>query len=535
MADIKFSEFPKANQSKDSDEIAILQDGVNKMIPSPVLESKIINKTVSRVIQQGGASLNVINLKGVVPTYADLATITPTPELNDAYQVEADGLVYVYTENGFQADGDGFVVQPEPNGVVEEGNVNAVSGGEVFKSLSAYPYINDNLDPLLYTILGVNATAFPFIHGRFKSLEDLFVNRIYFDLSSNNMGFTKLSIYKSNDGLTYSSNDLISTQTISPIASSDIGNGYFYVNLLETELKSIYTYFFVFSGAGTFAPRTIQKSTFPGSLTGTFDAIRGNTELPPFTILNTHVYKPLVFSRVISAGNPTEVNDTLNIVASKIEKLDVLNGLKMAALGDSNTIGYPTGIKSYAQIAADALGMQLYNYGIVGSRLADLNNLGQANPMSERYVGMIDDADVVFVMGGTNDFRNSVPLGTINDTTNDTYYGALKVTAEGFINKYWTGKGVEGSKKTLFFIIPPKHNANSAVVNNQLTWRQAVIDVCRMYSLPYLDFYYLSTITPDLMRTQDGYNPFIPDAIHPSQEGHNRMGKVLAGFIKSLF
>ena len=134
MADIKFSELPKATTSKDSDEIAILQDGVNKMIQSPVLESKIINKTVSRVIEQGGASLNLINIIGVVPTYADLATITPTPELNDAYQVEADGLVYVYTESGFQADGDGFNVQPEPIGVVEEGNPNAVSGGEVFKS-----------------------------------------------------------------------------------------------------------------------------------------------------------------------------------------------------------------------------------------------------------------------------------------------------------------------------------------------------------------------------------------------------------------
>lgn len=152
MADIKFSEFPKAATSKDSDEIAILQDGVNKMIASPVLESKIINKTVSRVIEQGGASLNLINLKGVVATYADLALITPTPELTDAYQVEADGLVYVYTENGFQSDGDGFVVQPNVNGVVEEGNTNAVSGGEVYNSLltktdvliySLYPVLSD--------------------------------------------------------------------------------------------------------------------------------------------------------------------------------------------------------------------------------------------------------------------------------------------------------------------------------------------------------------------------------------------------------
>ncbi|AXF52394.1 MAG: hypothetical protein [Caudoviricetes sp.] len=136
MADIKFSEFLKATTSKDSDEIAILQDGVNKMMPSPVLESKIINKTVSRVIEQGGASLNLINPIGTVPTYADLALITPTPSINDAYQVEADGLVYVYTENGFQAEGDGFKVQPNVDGLVEEGNEQAVSGGEVYKKIN---------------------------------------------------------------------------------------------------------------------------------------------------------------------------------------------------------------------------------------------------------------------------------------------------------------------------------------------------------------------------------------------------------------
>lgn len=166
MADIKFSEFPKATTSKDSDEIAILQDGVNKMIPSPVLESKIINKTVSRVIEQGGASLNVINLKGVVPTYADLALITPTPELNDAYQVEADGLVYVYTDNGFQADGEGFKVQSEPNGIVEEGNLNAVNGDKVWKATEFTEIVLDITD---YSSKGVgislsngNADPLPF-------------------------------------------------------------------------------------------------------------------------------------------------------------------------------------------------------------------------------------------------------------------------------------------------------------------------------------------------------------------------------------
>lgn len=135
MADVKFSEFPNATESKDSDKIAILQDGVNKTIASPILESKIIIKTASILLEAGGISLNLINMIGKVPTYADLATITPTPNVNDAYQVESDGLVYVYTEDGFQGNGDGFDLGLKPDGEVKEDDIRAVSGGEVYAKL----------------------------------------------------------------------------------------------------------------------------------------------------------------------------------------------------------------------------------------------------------------------------------------------------------------------------------------------------------------------------------------------------------------
>lgn len=108
------------------------------------LKQDITNSVVTELTESGGVSLNLINLKGVVPTYADLPTVDV--ELNDAYQVEADGLVYVYTENGFQAEGEGFKVQPDVNGVVEEGNTEAVSGNEVYKTTNELNI--DRLNPL---------------------------------------------------------------------------------------------------------------------------------------------------------------------------------------------------------------------------------------------------------------------------------------------------------------------------------------------------------------------------------------------------
>lgn len=135
MADegVKFSEFPIANQSKDSDSIAILQDGINKMMPTPVLESKVINKTVSKLLDEGNIVLDLINLKGTVSTYPDLNLIIPTPEINDAYQVlEGEGLVYVMTTNGFQPNGFGFNFNLFPSGAVNATDNQAVSGKAVY-------------------------------------------------------------------------------------------------------------------------------------------------------------------------------------------------------------------------------------------------------------------------------------------------------------------------------------------------------------------------------------------------------------------
>lgn len=90
---------------------------------------------VTTLLDNNGVVLNLVNMKEAVNTYADLPT--SNVNINDAYQVTADGLVYVYTSNGFQLDGDGFNILPEPTGIVEQGNTNAVSGGEVSKHLTA--------------------------------------------------------------------------------------------------------------------------------------------------------------------------------------------------------------------------------------------------------------------------------------------------------------------------------------------------------------------------------------------------------------
>ena len=84
-------------------------------------------------------------------------------------------------------------------------------------------------------------------------------------------------------------------------------------------------------------------------------------------------------------------------------------------------------------------------YGIGGTRIAP--RLMPERPGEEgfgQYFGtrvekMDPDADVIVVFGGTNDFgHGDVPLGTIADRDNTTFYGALHVLYRQLWEKYPT-------------------------------------------------------------------------------------------------
>lgn len=227
------------------------------------------------------------------------------------------------------------------------------------------------------------------------------------------------------------------------------------------------------------------------------------------------------------------------------------NGKVLAALGDSITYGfiprnypgYPGQLSSYAAVMAGTLGMTFLNYGISGSTLGNLGT-GQRSPFTTRYQNMSNDADLIVVMGGTNDFRNGVPLGTMSDRTDLSYYGALHVLCEGLIDKYYQAQGTEiGKQKQIVFMTPIKNANNDGVLAVALeSYCEAVKEVCAYYSIPVLDLYNESGITPHILRTVQGtdegytgmYNPYITDGTHPTQEGQDKMANIVMGFVKTL-
>lgn len=235
-----------------------------------------------------------------------------------------------------------------------------------------------------------------------------------------------------------------------------------------------------------------------------------------------------------------------------LSSVTIWNGKKATFLGDSiirgfiprNVPEYPGTLNSFASLTCDVLGLSFLNFGSDGSTITNI--LSDGSSMVERYSAMDDAADLVVIMGGTNDARQGRDLGVMGDTTAETYYGALDVLCLGLIDKYHNSQiGVNADKKQILFLTPPKFGTTYGQLHNGATiqdYGNAVKEVCNYYSIPVFNMERESEVNPHIFKTivgtetgyTDNYNPFITDGIHPTQEGHQLMANRFIGFLKQL-
>ncbi|WP_411349697.1 SGNH/GDSL hydrolase family protein [Paenibacillus sp. WLX2291] len=218
---------------------------------------------------------------------------------------------------------------------------------------------------------------------------------------------------------------------------------------------------------------------------------------------------------------------------------DFYIGKKAAFLGDSITFGYglQAGERVFPEIVGDLLGLaRVDNHGISGSSVAS----GGYEPMCERLDQLDADVDILFFMGGRNDFSMGTGVfGNINTDPQqkNTFYGALKYIAETLITLY--------PSKLIVFVTPP-HGSSDEVpehLPNQVTgnvygdYVEAIREVASHYSLPCCDLWNIAGIQPLLPVHRQMYftgEDGIPDGLHPNQAGHQRLAERLSGFLKTL-
>ena len=216
-----------------------------------------------------------------------------------------------------------------------------------------------------------------------------------------------------------------------------------------------------------------------------------------------------------------------------------LKNVKANFLGDSITEGYGTtnyDTKPFHQLIAKKYGMAAArNYGIGGTRFAK-----QSKPSANerwdldfcaRFAEMDDDASLIVVFGGTNDFgHGDAPIGSMADRTPDTFYGACHYLMSGLINKYPDAR--------IVFMTPLHRISEENVVKENgldgtklVTYVNIIKEVAEFYSLPVLDLWSVSGLQPrvDVIKAK-----YVPDGLHPNDLGHERMAEVIGAYLAAL-
>ncbi len=217
-----------------------------------------------------------------------------------------------------------------------------------------------------------------------------------------------------------------------------------------------------------------------------------------------------------------------------------LQGKKIVFLGDSITEGCGTsGVEHHFVTLVGKEGgfRESKNYGIGGTRIARQavkygENLWDRDFCS-RIEELDEDADIIGVFGGTNDFgHGDAPLGTFADRDVNTFYGACHYLMSHLIERY--------PGKTIFFMTPlhrltednPKGDGNKAYnVAPLKTYVEIIREVAEYYSIPVLDLYAVSGIQPkvEIIRQK-----FCPDGLHPNDAGHVILKDKILAFLRTI-
>ena len=177
------------------------------------------------------------------------------------------------------------------------------------------------------------------------------------------------------------------------------------------------------------------------------------------------------------------------------------------------------------------------NYGISGTRIARQQKRTEDHQrfdldFCQRALEMDKNADINVVLGGTNDFgHGDAPLGKPCDRTPDTFWGACHCLMSELITTYPNAVNVICTPLHRLTEDMPNGDNKPAPVGTLKTYVDIIRTVAEYYSLPVCDLYAMSGLQP---RVDSVRERFVPDGLHPNDDGHAILAERIAGFLKSL-
>lgn len=232
----------------------------------------------------------------------------------------------------------------------------------------------------------------------------------------------------------------------------------------------------------------------------------------------------------------TNAFDKKVIENSTIDFSDV----KITILGDSITVGSnlseeEQALYSYPVILQEILGCKgIENMGIGGSAISRAGHYA----MVDRWQDIPLNTDIIIVFGGSNDclFENKWDYGFIEydkRMNKATFCGDLDEMLTGIRDVF--RKNNMNSYVKLLYINPPSTVLNDSVyamdpgnMVHQSEFAKAINEIAPTYSFEVIDLY-----NNNFLNSHDSNvnQQFVPDGIHPNQEGYRILAEHIASQI----
>lgn len=202
---------------------------------------------------------------------------------------------------------------------------------------------------------------------------------------------------------------------------------------------------------------------------------------------------------------------------------------KIVCLGDSITCGVGNDGYGWVEFLKEIFPKaQITKYAVDGSTIA-VSPRRPETPFVEQIKEISPDYDLCIMLGGINDFINSVPMGERGNGDRHTFCGAVEEIIRSLQRKNPQGQLLLMTPMRVhqFRDFPSWQDKNDE--GYQLKdYHAALLEMAEYYCVPVLDLYRLGHINGE---TPEMKAALLPDGIHPSAEGHRRIARKAAQFL----
>lgn len=224
-----------------------------------------------------------------------------------------------------------------------------------------------------------------------------------------------------------------------------------------------------------------------------------------------------MYSRMVY---PDRVSNWFVTIGSMIDNDDESRWQKRKVMfiGDSITAGTAATIK-YTDMIAQQLNTTTQAEGVVSSTFSN-GTINQTIPAIVDRIKNINFDNVTHVVffAGTNDFGRGVELGTINDNSNNTFYGAVKDCI-----KQLKDKSVKISFVTPILRFDGRTNDHGYMLKD---FASALIEIASLNNLPILDLYKNYGVNDSNKSTY-----IANDMLHPNNNGQRLLATKIGSFL----